>query len=743
MKLKLILISLVAVTSLTAQILPGDALKINSCYTGNKALFTKNASLDDAVDVIVWSETNVPAQRWIVSDAGGGLFYLTNAYSERPLASGSHRPKASDKVVLKTNDSDYSKWQLLPVGDAAYPNAYYIRFSMLSSGGENLYLEMNNNTNSSLITLQAKRNDADSLRQMWTITAEDILPNKVTPSLRDSVMRGWKDRYFNTLKTSNGFWGEAEMMETILDAYETTGKQEYKTMFEEAYANFVSGSSGSWGGKNSQNWSWNEYNDDIAWAVLASVRAYLMFEKHPNSGINYLSIAKSNYDMMYSRAKLSSGMLRWKERDSGTANGTNSCINGPAEVAACYLAIATGDDNYYEKAKDLYALQRQYLYDPNTGKVFDSGSWSGSTFSVGNYWVSTYNQGTFLGAALMLYNRYGTKQYLDDAHKIVEWTRNDLCNSRGVVRVCGSGNDLQGFKGILMRYLRRYIVDLGLPDKVDWMQRNALQAYNNRNSVGIIWTAWWEKSADNFVFSDGYNFANQPFGCSTAVSAAFNAPLDAALIIKDAFNRIEAENFDYVKGILVEREDDTTAIVGNILENYYTAYNHVDFGSNEATGAEFLVQSSRTSGRQIEIRLGSPSGTLLGIADVPSANSGEWVTACCSLSATGRHNIYLVYKGAGFKIDYFRFTKQGTGIEKNTDASPSLKLYPNPVTDRLKVDFPHEGRLLVYDSLGKETAALNIGGGTTELNVMDYHTGVYFVNVIAKEGQYFAKFLKK
>jgi hypothetical protein len=533
------------------------------------------------------------------------------------------------------------------------------------------------------------------------------------------------------------------MMETILDAYETTGKQEYKTMFEEVYEHFVSYPAG-WGQSgNGQEWQWNEYNDDIAWAVLASVRACLMFGQHPNSNINYLTIAKNNYDRMYSRALLPGGTLRWKETPAGN-RGSNSCINGPAEVAACYLGVATGDESYFEKAKDLYAKQRQYLYEPATGKVFDSGSWNEAytTFTVGNGWVSTYNQGTFLGAALMLYNHYGTEQYKNDAHKIVEWTRKDLCNARGVVRVCGSGDDLQGFKGILMRYLRRYVVDLAVPEKVEWLQRNALHAYNNRNSKGIIWTAWWEKSAENFVFSDGYNFANAPFGCSTAVSAAFNAPLSAALIIKNAFETIEAENFDYLKGVFVERTDDTTAVVSIPANNYYTAYSNVDFGDEEATGMEFLVLAGRQAGRTIEIRLDSISGTLLGTLTIPNAVSG-WVTADCSIASVGgRRNIYLVYRGSGFKIDNFRFTKAATGIE-NVSVPFQIELYPNPATGRLFVESPLDGQLTVYDACGKQILRSGILAGTTELNISDYIPGIYFAGINTTAGKFTGKFLKE
>jgi predicted alpha-1,6-mannanase (GH76 family) len=746
MKLKLALIFCVTASSLSAQIVSGDALKINSCYTGKKAIFMKDATLDDNAAAIVWTETNVPAQRWIATDAGDGLFFLTNAYSERPLSNSSNRPNVGNKIVLKSNNSTFSKWQFVPVGNPAYPNAYYIRFSFLS-GDDNLYLEQDANTDGSTLSLQIKRATADSLRQMWTVTAENILPNRVTPALRDSVMRGWKDRYYDQLKNSTGFWGEAEMLETILDGYETTGKQEYKIMFEEVYAHFVSYPAGWYQPGNGTDWRWNSFNDDIAWAVLASVRAYLMFGTHPNSSINYLTIAKQNYDWMYSRALLStSGMLRWNEDPSGN-RGSNSCINGPAEVAACYLAIATGDDSYWEKAKNLYAKQRQYLYEPSTGKVFDSGSWNEAytAFTVGNTWVSTYNQGTFLGAAVMLYNHYGAEQYKNDAHKIAEWTRNDLCNARGVIKVCGNNDDLQGFKGILMRYLRRYIVDLALPEKVDWMKTNVLQAYNNRNSAGVIWTSWWVKSAEGFVFpSDNYSFANKPFGASTAVSAAFNAPLSADVVIKDAFKPIEAENFDYVKGIYVKRSDASSAVVSNTDNGYYTAYYNVDFGDRTATGVELLVQnSSNRSERQLEVRLDGISGTLLGTATVPLTGASSWTTVSCAIpNTTGRHPIYLVYKGKDLEIDSFRFTGDDDGID-NRNVLPHLNVYPNPATIYLQVDCPQEGGLVVYNALGKEISSAAVGNGTVTLNVANYQSGVYFVSIITKEGNYTAKFLKK
>lgn len=735
----LLLVFFLITMPVSAEIKDGSAYKINSVYTGKKSLFIANASLDNNLDIIAWTETNVPAQRWIAEDAGDNTFYFRNAYTEIPISVASNRPKVDDRLTQRMNALNYSKWELIPVNDSKYPNAYFMRFAIKATDGTDLFMELTGNSNGSQIKLQSKKNDADSIRQMWTIVAEDILPNKVNNAFRDSVMQGWKRKYFNALKTSTGFWGEAEMMETILDAYETTGKQEYKTMFEQVYEHFVSYPAG-WGKSgNGQDWRWNEYNDDIAWAVLASVRAYLMFGQHPNSNINYLNIAKTNYDNMYSRAMIPAGMLRWKQSPSGN-QGSNSCINGPAEVAACYLAIATGDDTYYDKAKSLYTLQRKHLYEPATGKVFDSGSWDNGVFKVGNYWVSTYNQGTFLGAAVMLYNRYKDVQYLNDANKIVELTRKDLCNPLGVVKVCGSGDDLQGFKGILMRYLRRYIVDLAVPDRVAWMQRNALHAYNNRNADGVSWTAWWEKTSDNYIFSDGYNFANKGFGASTAVSAAFNAPTDANLIIKNAYQTIEAEHFDYIKGVFTE-ETENGIYISNINNDFYTAYNNVDFGTDLVNGINISVQSSRQAGRQIEIRKDSPKGDLLGVAEVPSAHPGEWATATGTITPqTGKQNIYLVYKGSGFKVDNFYFTKEANSVYNPISAIFSLRF--NQDNNNLYVYSQNIGIIRIYNIQGTELLSANLVEGENVIDFSNHVTGVFVVNVETKDGISTKKFIK-
>jgi hypothetical protein len=79
-----------------------------------------------------------------------------------------------------------------------------------------------------------------------------------------------------------------------------------------------------------------------------------------------------------------------------------------------------------------------------------------------------------------------------------------------------------------MRYLRSYINIMNDTQYLPWMEASALQAYNNRNSKGIIWTVWEEKSAENFVYKANdkdVRYSNDPWGTSTAVSIAVNLPL--------------------------------------------------------------------------------------------------------------------------------------------------------------------------------------------------------------------------
>lgn len=130
----------------------------------------------------------------------------------------------------------------------------------------------------------------------------------------------------------------------------------------------------------------------------------------------------------------------------------------------------------------------------------------------------------------MLYQHYKDALYKTNAQMTARYTIEHFSDDNGILNAPDerSDNDRRGFKGILMRYLRSYINIMDDTQYLPWMEASALQAYNNRNSKGIIWTVWEEKSAENFVYKASdkdVRYSNDPWGTSTAVSIAVNLPL--------------------------------------------------------------------------------------------------------------------------------------------------------------------------------------------------------------------------
>jgi predicted alpha-1,6-mannanase (GH76 family) len=227
---------------------------------------------------------------------------------------------------------------------------------------------------------------------------------------------------------------------------------------------------------------------------------------------DYREKAKDQFDKMYARAFTNTygGGLIWYQ----TKTSKNACINGPAMVACCYLAQATGDTSYYNKAIALYTWSKLYLFDAATGKINDNVDIDAKTGRLKiSTWSSTYNQGTYLGAAVMLYKFTKEASYLSEAQKIALYIRDSMYKLK-VMNNEDNGNDLPGFKGIFARYARMYTVELNKTDLVEWLQLNAKTAYNNRNSNCLIQTKWGTRTSEATPRS--------AFGCSTAVSLLMN-----------------------------------------------------------------------------------------------------------------------------------------------------------------------------------------------------------------------------
>ena len=501
-----------------AQVEVGKTYRIVSLAAPTMSLFTQNSSLESSVNIVLWTETDVASQQWTLSGTLPETATFRNAYSRLTLGLS----KTAEGGTARQGGTG-GRWTLEAVNESE--NIY--KLQQKSNG---LYLtaitdEQGKYTDGAVPQMAAA---TDDLTQRWQFI--EVEPKTTfTAAMREEMMDAYVKKAVESVGTNRqtfgkGGWGEAEQLEVVLDAYETTGRADYLTLAKNIYNYFNANVGTSWNKlvyTDSYHWFGHDFNDDVMWQIMAVARLGLLTGGGKNN--SYIRAAKRNFDIIYNRAYIPEvGLMRWAE-SSGDPWGTNSCIAGPTEVAACYLGFAGCGEEYFDKARELYQAQRYALAgNMSTGKVWDSVVWNPETMKVKskNEWASTYNQGTMLGAASMLYKYYGETQYLSDARKIMSWTKSNLCDSKGIVNVCqgGDNHDLYGFKGILMRYVRRFARDCKQDTYKEWLLKNALHAYCNRSTEGVTPTAWLQKGTAENTTDD--------FGCSTAASAAVNVILD-------------------------------------------------------------------------------------------------------------------------------------------------------------------------------------------------------------------------
>ncbi len=141
-----------------------------------------------------------------------------------------------------------------------------------------------------------------------------------------------------------------------------------------------------------------------------------------------------------------------------------------------------------------------------------------------------------------------------------------------------------------------------------------------------------------------------------------------------AYSKIEAESFSSQSGIQTEDCSEGGLNVGFIENEDFAVYSNIDFGEG-AQSFQARVASA-TSGGNIEIRLDSIDGPLVGTCPVPG--TGDWQTwsdVTCNVSgASGKHDLYLKFIGGSgylFNINWFKFgnvpTVTGTPGDINND----------------------------------------------------------------------------
>lgn len=244
--------------------------------------------------------------------------------------------------------------------------------------------------------------------------------------------------YFNygSNESDQGFqyWPNAHALDVVIDAYLRTGEEKYKTYFDKWYIGVKEKNGGTY---------YNVFYDDMEWNALTMLRLYNVTKEE-----KYLTTVKELWaDIIKGwNEEYAGGGLAWKK---DMLYSKNACSNGPASLLAARLYQLTQDETYKQWAIRIFEWQKNTLYEPSTGAVYDNIN--GETDQI-NTVVLTYNQGTFMGTALELYTITNDGAYLNVARKVASYTISKLIDTNsGTLRNEGSGDNAL-FKGIFMRY---------------------------------------------------------------------------------------------------------------------------------------------------------------------------------------------------------------------------------------------------------------------------------------------------
>jgi predicted alpha-1,6-mannanase (GH76 family) len=273
--------------------------------------------------------------------------------------------------------------------------------------------------------------------------------------------------YATTEKNSTGaIWTQAIFWDMAMNAYKRTNDpallQKIKDIYQGGYKKY-----------DRYNWSnktvWFIY-DDMMWWIISLARA---FEITKDS--TYLTTSIAGFQHVWAGSyDAANGGMWWDFNHSGK----NSCINFPTVIGALLLYKLTGDSAYLQKAKDVYSWAVANLVDGSTGRVADNNINGKKGWS--DY---TYNQGTFIGAAAMLYKATGQVAYLDQAKLGADYTQKSMCDQDGILPAEGDWNEQGVLKAIFGHYMLMLVQDAGQSQYLPWLRKNINTAWGNRDAA--------------------------------------------------------------------------------------------------------------------------------------------------------------------------------------------------------------------------------------------------------------------
>ena len=177
------------------------------------------------------------------------------------------------------------------------------------------------------------------------------------------------------------------------------------------------------------------------------------------------------------------------------------------------------------------------------------------------------------------------------------------------------------------------------------------------------------------VFSNPINIDWFTFIPSAPVTSTPTPTPTATPITRSAYTYIQAESYnsadsDYIQSLGIS--NGTT--IGYLSSGDSVVFKNIDFGTGAKSFTARLA-AEITEVVNIEIRSGSPTGTLMGTLNVPSTDSWDnYQEASCEITnpVSNVNDLYLVFTGP-VNLDWFIFTPKDPPVSSEIDAYSTIQ----------------------------------------------------------------------
>ena len=284
----------------------------------------------------------------------------------------------------------------------------------------------------------------------------------------------------NTASDWADYWPQAHALDVLVDAYLRNPSTALKGQMGDLLTGVRVRNGGTF---------LRDYYDDEEWMALACLRAYNATNDDRFKGVTdtlWTDIKKAW------SADLGGGL--WWRKDNPSKNTPS---NMPVVILAARLYKLSQSADDLQWAQKIYDWERATLYESGSGLVYDNIDKNGNKNTT---WKFTYNQGTFVGAALELYKNTGSSNYLTDALMAADYTLNSgYLTSNGLLKDEGGG-DGGLFKGIFVRYFTRLIIEAPLdPSKksgyINFLLANGQSLWSKgTNKSLLLFGSTWDKA---------------------------------------------------------------------------------------------------------------------------------------------------------------------------------------------------------------------------------------------------------